>query len=329
MSDKNIFLFTGEEKFLLHQQLSKWRDSFIKKYWEENFFVFKSDEIKTDILNIIFGWSLLSSKKLIYIFGLPEDTDSSNKITKDTSKIVDSLERNFDLINLDTILVFISYKPDRRKSFYKFLSKKSTIKEFKKLTDKQILEFVKWYWFDDEISQYIISKVWNDLYALNNELKKIKFVLKKENATKNELKKIIDNIVYIHQDVDSFKILDDIIFQNKNIWLQMDKLKQEDIFKFLWLIFWWLKTTIQILTLYKKWITDTKQISSKIGVHPFVISTRLKKIDKLLEKQSFLEKLFDNLFDLEINIKTGKIPSELFWREFKNIILKSDDKEIF
>jgi len=28
-----LFLFTWEEKFLLDQQLKKWKKAFIKKYW--------------------------------------------------------------------------------------------------------------------------------------------------------------------------------------------------------------------------------------------------------------------------------------------------------
>ena len=38
-----IFLFTGEEKFLLDQQLKKWKDAFVKKYGSNNLYIFQED----------------------------------------------------------------------------------------------------------------------------------------------------------------------------------------------------------------------------------------------------------------------------------------------
>jgi DNA polymerase III delta subunit len=66
---------------------------------------------------------------LVILFGLPLDTEPTNKLK------VDQFEKlSEDIIATpiadDTILICVSYKPDKRGRFYKWISKEGQIKEF-------------------------------------------------------------------------------------------------------------------------------------------------------------------------------------------------------
>ena len=40
-----VFLFTGEERFSLQQELRRWTDAFVQKHGSEGLFVVRSDAI--------------------------------------------------------------------------------------------------------------------------------------------------------------------------------------------------------------------------------------------------------------------------------------------
>jgi DNA polymerase III delta subunit len=63
-----IFLCTGEEKFLLDQQLKKWKDAFVKKYGSNNLYIFQEDNFDPEqIASALAGGGLFEEKKFIII----------------------------------------------------------------------------------------------------------------------------------------------------------------------------------------------------------------------------------------------------------------------
>ena len=77
----------------------------------------------------------------------------------------------------ETLLVLVSYKPDKRTRFYKHLEKVATLKSF----DKQTTAQLKWYvqqWtpglsWDDATMTSFFEKVGEDLYHIQLECEKL------------------------------------------------------------------------------------------------------------------------------------------------------------
>ena len=309
-----IFLFTGEEKFLLDKQLSTWKDAFIKKYWENNLYIFQEDNFNAEnIASALAGWWLFDDKKFIIIKWIPKD--SFQKVpNSEYLKLEDFITEHIDNLPEDNVIVFVSYKPDKRTKFYKFLSKNSNIqtKEFKLLNEKQLLAYLTdSYPISLSDANYLIEKVWTNLMLLNNELQKI---LKISNKIDQRL---IDKYVVQNVEQDAFKLLDNL--SNKKFLKILSNLEEskEDFFKILWLLYWNLKNIILILEQKKKG-ESAKWIASKLSLHPFVVN----KIYKSKYDFNLIKLLFSELVNLDFNIKNWKIDVNLAYLYLKRALLK-------
>ncbi len=81
---------------------------------------------------------------------------------------------------------------------------------------------------------------------------------------------------------------------------------------------------VRILVLYidcLKRKVSSKAIPKEIGVHPFVIMKHSKHYEILLQKEQQMSFALQQLLDLDFHIKSGKLPSSVFWLQLKKIIL--------
>lgn len=323
----NVFLFTWEDRFLALKDLKKWKTAFITKYWAENVFEFKSDNFDSwDILNAIFSWWLFVTKKLVIVHWFPKDSSSDLKISEAKIKpFEEKLLQMFDTISDDCILIFVSFSPDKRTKFYKFLSTNASQKTYDKLNKPWLSSFVKetfWSELDKEIVDYIINLVWTDMFSLYNESYKLKFYVD-YNKTKLT-KKIIDDVVFSQSSINAFDILDNI-FVNKSAALEIIRSLQSkwyEEFQFLWMLQWWTKALINIMDCVSLWMeNDSKWIASKLGLHPFVVAKNLSSAKRLLWTSYKIKDFFKKLMEMDYSIKTWRLPIELFWLEIKKEII--------
>ena len=141
----NKFLFTGLEVYMLHTEIQKWKSAFLEKYGEHGLFVFKSNELDQEtITNCIFSGGMFATKKLIIIYGVPRDNYAPNKVlASKVSPIEDILIKKWEQIPSESIVILISFKPDKRTKSYKFFSKNAEIKVFNPLKGPQLTQFVE------------------------------------------------------------------------------------------------------------------------------------------------------------------------------------------
>ncbi len=323
---KNIFLFNWQEKFLLYEELKKRKKAFAEKYGIDNIFEFKSNEINVwEIFNAIFSGGLFVSKKLIIIFGIPKDTDTDNKITESKyTEFETKFMNNFESIPDDVIICFVSFTPDKRIKLYKFLSENITLKNYEKLKESELRNFIKQKLGDSiwtEEIQYFIELVGDDLFFISNEINKLSFFAREKNTKIS--KKIIDEVVYPKAVINSFTILDNMFFDKKRTLDLLQNIQDNwwDNFQFLWMLYWGLKAVIQIIDFVERGIKESKTIAEKLKLHPFVVAKNMKIIDKLITKKDNIKNMFEKLIMLDYNIKTWKVPQEIFWLEIKNIII--------
>ncbi len=321
---QNIFLFTWEENYLLDKELLRRKQWFISKYWDKTLYEFNYNNFDIDkIINSLHWWWLFSEKKMVIIKWIPIDNFSWIKFsTNKTENFIKNI--NFEKISKDIILIFVSYKPDKRLKSYKTILKYSELKEFKKFKQTtQYINFIIEYlenkiWKD--LANYIYIKIWKDLYRLTNELDKIKYMSKKSDFVFN--KKNIDDILRWNTEENSF-LLFDYMLEDKNKTLEIiKKIKWQwtDFNQMLWMLYRWLKNFILILDLYELW-DSWKEIASKAKIHPFVVNKTLKYIKLLQDKKNEIKNLYKNILYLDFSIKSWRLDSIAFWLKIKQYLL--------
>lgn len=310
---KNIYLFTWDDQFEISQTLQIWKNKFIEKTWGD-IYIIKEIEYEK-VINIIFSPNLINSKKLVIIYWYPREW----KWNEEIKKLDQFFEKYIDKIPNNIFIVFISYSPDKRSIWYKTIEKYWEIKEFKN-DKKSYINFINKLsietWIPKEKIEKIASQIWNDKFKIYYEIQKINIY--KEINPKREQN--IDIIINKRASPDIFYILDKIINKDEKV---MYYLKNFDEFTVLWILYWWIKNTILIINEYKKW-KKWEEISKKLNLHPYVVNSRLKNINFIDEK--YLKNLFKSLINLENEIKSWKIPLDLFWLELKHIIMNNYNK---
>lgn len=323
---KNKFLFTGLEAYTLHTEIQKWKSAFLEKYGEQGLFVFKSNELdKGVITNCIFSGGMFATKKLIIIYGVPKDNYTPNKaLASKISPIEEMLINKWEKIPAESVIILISYKPDKRTKAYKFFSKNAEVKTFTPLKWPQLSQFVQqqlWPLIDTSKANLIVSLVGNNLFNLAHECEKLQMYVQYHQLEKLDEKQI-QEIVYAQAEIDSFKILDNL-FTNKEKTLELITHYQEqntDIFQFLGMLYRWLKMVLQMVNLHTQGITDSKEIASTLKIHPFAISKQNKNITILRANFSKIKNFYHTLLELDYNIKSGIYPAEGFWLKIKKMV---------
>jgi len=321
---KKVYLFTGEEKYLLDQELKRWRTNFVQKFGSESVFFFSNQNFDASkALEVVFGWWLFSDKKLIVISGLPIDTDSDNKLwSSQIDDFCDIFMSRIDQLPDNILLLFVSYKPDKRLKFYKFLQSSVEIKTFKKLSWIQYNLFVKDQLDDIDASDFVIDyflmKVWKDLYRIVLEINKLKYYLVANQISQID-QKIVDFVVFGQMEVNSFLFFDYFLKNKTKAVGVLDDMHQEwvDFNQTLGMLYRWLKLYLYILDLHGQGIHDTKTLASMTKQHPFAIWKNLKQIKILKEKSLNIKKFYRDLLELDYQIKTWKLPSTAFWLKLK------------
>lgn len=325
---ENVFLFTGDSPYLLRQELKKWKASFAAKYGEQHIFSFSSDNFDIpQIIDTIFSGGLFVTKKLVIVFGAPGDKVSDNKIS--ASKL-EQFEQGFysrlDYLSADTVVVFVSYDPDKRLKLFKALSETAQVKEFKTPNAPWLKKFLAQRLGDivsDADVDYMQWQIWDDMFRLAQEADKVVTYAKYHGLAMVD-QKTIDAIIYTETDANNFAVLDTLLTDKKQTLDTIDLISANmvDRNEFLGMLYWWLKHMLQTLDLYDQGEKDSKQIASKIGIHFFPIMKNLKYIDQIRGKKQRLIWMYDQLMELDMSIKSGNYPGEWFYSAVKQIVVK-------
>lgn len=327
----NIFLFTGEEKYLLYQELKRWMDSFVQKYWTEALFVYKTDEFNLESLRqgLYSGW-LFVQKRMIVVYGLPLDGDLSNKLSASiVQQFSDEFLQRNGIIDPETLLIFVSYKPDKRTKFYNFLKKeldpKIGIKEFWPLKPSELKQIIRqktpqlqW---SESVLDVFLTKTGSSLFHIQNELDKLVLSAQVKN-TAEILEKDIDLITFGMTEANNFAFFDTLFLDKQKALRLVARLQEEGENRnaFAGTLYWGLKNWIFILDCFEQNIKDSKIITSMLKVHPFVVSKSLKNIDVLSRNKKGIISFYTWLIDLENDIKNGKKSDFNFWLDVKRMV---------
>lgn len=326
---KNVYLFIGEESYLLNKELKRWEENFLSKFGADSFFAIDIETIEAQQLKeIVFSWGLFVSQKLIVIRELPL---SSARIAKGLSAKIDSFSDTFiqsDAIIPPThIVVFVSGKPDKRTRFFKFLKDKATVKEFNPLRESELKLFIskelEWFIYNNDFVDAFLLKVGGKLMRVSSELNKLKLYAESQNI-KNLNLDLLEKVVFWDVQADSFQFYD-LLFSNKNKTFEfVDKMQHQwnDWNAFLGLLWWGSKLYLILQNYLERWISDSKKIAEETKYHPFVLKNAMKYSNLLKQKWQKIWDFYSSLVELEYGLKNGFIYDKSFWLEIKKIVDK-------
>ena len=328
-----LFLFTWEEELLLQQELIKRKKSFLEKYGAYWLFDFANDALdKVHIQTSLQSSGMFSEKKLVILRGIPTDSTAHNKVASSTVEgcllLLETFIKGWDQ---ETIVVCVSYKPDKRTKAYKRFANNAQVKEFPLMDETQKIAYIQqklWSLLTPKQQTSVVITCGSSFWTLQNECEKLY-----QYATYHSIHVFTDE--QVHDIIcgigvsNNFALLDHL-YTDQEKSLELITLAQtawEDTFQFLGMLYRWVKTTINIDNLREQGISDSKTICSILKAHPFVVAKQLKILSHIQAKKHVIYGFYNDLILLDKQIKTWVIPAEWFWIYIKQAILKLHDGE--
>jgi len=314
----NLFLFTGEETYLIHEQIKSWQDAFKEKHGDFNMIRIdgKTSELG-EMISQIEAAPFLGEKRLIFIDNLPEapKTRSADKEAmqddeedeKPDNKFTDYLEK----IPETSIVVFIQPNPDKRKSLYKKIVQLGTIKNFEQLSgpvlNKWIQNKVKKFnsSIDSSASEHLVSLTGSDLWKIEQELKKLaSYCYGRQIDTQS-----IDDLVVPTIEANIFHLTDALGVKDHRkaiINLHQSMAAGENLRQVFYMIVRQFRLFLQVggyLANYPN--TSPANVASSLKLNPFVAKNTVSQLKHF--KVADLKSAYERLLEIDVGLKTSKI----------------------
>jgi len=254
--------------------------------------------------------SMFSEKKLLVLKNAFENFDFKEKISAEIEKFAKSEE------------VILFYEEEIKKDkFFQTLKKFSEYQEFQLLDGERLKNWVKKEFkkyqakIDSAVLEKLIEFVGNDLWQMANEIKKLVAYKTGHNQITTVTKlcpeierEDVELLVKSKIETDIFKTIDAIAAKNKKRALKLLKAHLEKGDSPLYLLSM-INFQFRNLLIIKDLIEKNLSPYSFTDIHPYVI----KKSISLLGKFSFseLKKIYQKIFEVDLDIKTGKIEPEM------------------
>jgi DNA polymerase-3 subunit delta len=292
-----IYLYIGEN-FLIKREIkniSEKKKLRVFDFEEENFQGFEKEA---------FSNNLFEKENKIFVLKNFEENENFKE---------SFLEKIEKFKNSKTIFLVWFRESNKKDAFFEKLKKHSVLKEFKKPSpwelerwvEREILNFGLR--IDNEAKKEFIERVGNNLWQIDQEIKKL-IAFKKEGIIKKE---DVEDLVVLNLKENVFEILN-LILENKKkkALLLLDDLikKGENQIK----LFSLFKTQLRNLILLKE-LSEKKlsfsEISQKTGFRPYFIQKNWFLIQKW--KKEDLLKLYFQIFKYILLAKSGKIEPKI------------------
>jgi len=170
-----IYLFTWNNDYLITQEVQRWKLGFIEKHGEENITHINSLDVNTKNTishNLTSRW-LFAEKRLIIISGFPYSWEKSFAWATELEEQILSL---LEEIPKEVLLVFSSHNPDKRKKWWKTLSKLATVKEYSINWEDEVFQILSNKYkalIEPTALRRLILLKWGDLQKSLSEIEKL------------------------------------------------------------------------------------------------------------------------------------------------------------
>ena len=256
-------------------------------------------EFKNDARTI----SMFQEKKLIVL-----RNTSQNKIFQEAF-----LENKKNYISSDDIFVFIEEEIPGNNKFFNFLKRNARAQEFRILQGVQLKNWVKKEFnkygakTDNDSLDKLIESVGNNLWRMENEIKKL------VSFKKNGFVKIkdVENLISPKIETDIFETIEAISSRNKKVALELLHRHIENGDSPLYLLSM-INFQFRNLLIIKDLVEKGRPYYTfqKITqLHPFVIRKSYDQARKFSLQE--LKKIYQKIFEVDFDIKTGKLDTQV------------------
>jgi len=248
--------------------------------------------------------TMFKEKKMVILRNIFQNQDFKEKFIKDIKKLISSE---------DIILIVEKRDVPANNSLFKALKKKARCQEFKPLEKGQLKHWTKKEFekhktqIKPEALERLIEFVGNDLWRLSNEIKKLVSFKQKDSQVQAE---DVNLLVRPKIEIDIFTTIDCIAQNNKKRAIELLKKhleKGDSPLYLLSMINFQFRNLLIIRDLIDQ-NTSFYLISQKANLHPYVVKKSYPLAKKF--KLSELKKIYQKIFEVDLNIKTGKIEPE-------------------
>jgi len=316
----NLFLFTGEETFLLHQQIQAWKEAFRKRF-EGDLNLATIDGATTEeseIISQIETMPFLADKRLIFIENLPEAAkasakdsddkeDEEEKPAKGAQKLLDYLEK----ISETSAVVFVQPKPDKRKSLYKKIVQLGEVKEFNPLSGAALNQWIRQQAatykvpIDPGTTGYLVDQVGENLWRLDHEIQKLASFTEGRPITRET----IDQLVIPSLESNIFHLTDALGAKDHRKAIQnlhRTVAAGENLRQVFYMVVRQFRLLLQVAGYLSNYPNTTPQsLASSLKMHPFVARNTLGQVKQFSLVE--LKAAYRKLLELDLAMKTSKI----------------------
>lgn len=295
-----VYLLYGLNDFEIDSEIKK----LTKDYDKMN--ISKYDLTETDIKEVINDaetFSMFADNKVVIAENAIMFTSSGAN--------TEIIENYLNHINPHTILIFTvnAEKVDERKKITKLIKKNYKLISFNEASSPSafVKKQLSGYNITSSVIAFLIDRVGSNPLILENEINKIKAYKDDKTITKEDIVKLTNK----NQEIDIFKLIDDIVEKNKDealaIYHEMLKVGEEPL-KIIILLATQFRLMYQSKELAKKGYSE-KNIADTLKVHPYRVKLALQKGRKY-KSETLLNYLL-TLANIDIAIKTGKTDKNL------------------
>ena len=326
-----IYLFYGDS-FFVDQKLKHWKSEFAAKHGAHNIFKFDVDERDTKSVTETIWWGgLFAEKKMVIIRWLPLTT--SNKLRESTKDAIslfyDYFTANLSSIPSDNLIIFTTGVPDGKTKWKKFFldNNHPEIKSTEYKSDKKsVLSFIQRQ-SNNTISAEnaeLISILCNgNMYAIDNEIKKIIAYTDSQKDKTPLNSEIISNIIASNAIIDVWGFLDWITIEAnpKSIEKFISFSQQENNpYWFLGLLYRSVGGIVHLIDGRERGINSSGELAKNSKLPPFTVSRYIGKKDIILAKKEKFINLYHQLVEVDYKIKSWFLPIESFWSTILNLL---------
>jgi len=212
-------------------------------------------------------------------------------------------EKKKELLNSeDIILIYQEEEFNKNDSLFKFLKEKAKSQEFKLLLGQKLKNWIKKEFgkhqtpVEPKVLEILIEYIGNDLWRMNNEIKKL--VSYKKNISPEDVKILVRPKI----ETDIFKTIDAIAEKDKKQALKLIHKHLEKGDSPLYLL-------SMINYQFRNLLIVKSSNTSKIKMHPFVLKKSYYQSQKFTLGE--LKKIYQKIFQVDLDIKTGRIEPEM------------------
>ncbi len=299
-----IYLIYGTEEYLIKQEIKKLKS--VININDISYYNLEESSLK-NIVEDANSISLFSDKRMLIV----ENSTIFTGIAKKRNDI-NYLESYLNNPNKNTIIIFtVNYeKLDLRKKIVNMIKENGKIIEFNNNYDikKIVKNMFENYIISDKNIDELINRVGNNLFLLDNEIKKIKTYKGDDyNIGYDDIINLTSKTI----DIDIFHLLDNIIYKNKKealeSYYEMIKLGEEPI-KIIVMLANQFRLMYQVKVLNKK-RNNVYDIMKILNQKKYTVEKALEKSYKYDDRT--LLKMLYQLADLDIKIKSGRVNKDI------------------